>query len=173
MISTVLGPATVLLMIIGAFNACFGQWKRSFGISSQSALSFRHQPLAIDVHVGPARLLLPSDLFSHDDRFSNSRGGVSLGTVRDHHDVRGRRYDHSDRRRFVDVAQRRFLDVTLLDLSHGGIYASARVLVHRSWFTLFPLHSQWIFVSLDLFLVQSEHCLMGNARGTERKEESE
>jgi hypothetical protein len=27
MISTVLGPATVLLMIIGAFNACFGMLK--------------------------------------------------------------------------------------------------------------------------------------------------
>jgi hypothetical protein len=30
MISTVLGPATVLLMIIGAFNACFGMFKKEF-----------------------------------------------------------------------------------------------------------------------------------------------
>jgi hypothetical protein len=28
MVSTVLGPATVLLMIIGAFNACFGMIRR-------------------------------------------------------------------------------------------------------------------------------------------------
>jgi hypothetical protein len=30
MISTILGPATVLLMIIGAFNACFGTFKTEF-----------------------------------------------------------------------------------------------------------------------------------------------
>jgi chitin synthase len=35
MISTVLGPATVLLMIIGAFNACFGRQSNNIRVSRE------------------------------------------------------------------------------------------------------------------------------------------